>query len=454
LASVNNAEDLVELETAELFFGSSTVEWRPESGDPLGSYKVFPRVETDALSSVFPYTMDNAVFSLGDVLIADVPFSDPMLRNCVLEYTNARGWIWVSEVDQLQIRNVGLCNPFEMVDTDGLDLFTSLTFLWIRDAGPQWSKEDSLKNLPVLNHIRLGRERQGSWNHLDYAWLSGIETLEELNFDLYSNASPEESNWNVIPTLTSVRRLTLPVTGGQQGFLEVIAPMVDLTYLSLRRGAFDDISAISNLVNLIELDLFGLYYLTDLSPLTDMSALQVLSFSQSGTATMLDEAVDLSPLMGKPDLRVLNIQSKKFASLTPLTSLTGLEELQLRTSDIQDISALASLSGLKSLYLGINNISNISPISNLTALETLHLNYNEISDLSVFASTTFPNMKNIQLGSNQITDITALAPERLPANPIINLQENDLDCSEQQAIKALFPSARVDGTYQGENCFP
>lgn len=97
--------------------------------------------------------------------------------------------------------------------------------------------------------------------------------------------------------------------------------------------------------------------------LSDISDLKGLEYCTALTELVLFEnhqIIDISPLSGLTNLRELDLSGNQISDLTPLAKLTNLTELQLSRNQISDLRPLAGLTNLTELDLGWNEISDIA----------------------------------------------------------------------------------------------
>ena len=208
---------------------------------------------------------------------------------------------------------------------------------------------------------------------------------------------------------------------GQLGTLEVFSQDVikDLTGLEFAAGLQIlklggphedgdrqtlDLTPLAGLTNLRILELKR-YDITDLTSLAGLTALEDLHLD----AITLEEAPapDLTPLAGLTNLNVLWISDCFITDLTPLAGLTNVQFLTLLRNNIEDISPLAGLTNLWWLSLDGNWIYDLSPLADLTNLQNLDLSSSGITDLSPLAGLT--NLESLSLGSTGVTDLTPVA---------------------------------------------
>ncbi len=147
--------------------------------------------------------------------------------------------------------------------------------------------------------------------------------------------------------------------------------------LSIIESDIQDISLISNLINLKELYLGG------------------------------NQIFDISALNNLKNLTYLDLGGNQILDISVLSHLTNLTELYLGGNQISDISVLSHLTNLKVLYLYNNQVSDISALGCLTKLTSLNLYNNRVSDISALSNLL--NLIDLDLENNQISDISALS---------------------------------------------
>ncbi len=134
--------------------------------------------------------------------------------------------------------------------------------------------------------------------------------------------------------------------------LSPVATLITLESLSLWGTPGLRINALSNLTNLIYLDIAGCHL------------------------------INLSPLTSLTKLRGLNARHNHIVDINALANLTALEELDLSNNRIHDISALSALQNLTHVWLHHNQITDFTPLANLTRLEQLEIQHNRSTDFN------------------------------------------------------------------------
>ena len=163
-----------------------------------------------------------------------------------------------------------------------------------------------------------------------------------------------------------------------------------------------DLSPLSGLTELEELNLNDNRLITDISPLVNLARLTKLELRSNRIS-------DISPLAGLERLEVLNLEFNDLADLGPLAGLTRLWWLKVSYNRITDISYLAGLARLRGLYLGWNTIVDPSPLRGLSALENLDLRANEIRE-----------------GVDELTSLTKATYIDLRENPAVPSEDFDV----------------------------
>lgn len=275
-------------------------------------------------------------------------------------------------------------------------------------------------------------------------YLDGIENLRNLQkLDLGIGDCSYDCNENQITDISALSGLTnlveLNLGGNSISNLNALKGLINLKKLSLNYNNFNlsndignlsNIDALSRLTNLVELDLGG-NQISDISALKGLSNLKILSLSDTNIT-------DISALSGLTNLVELDLCGSQYAnrnfnsisSLSPLSGLTNLVKLRLGGQQISDISALKGLTNLKTLSLFYNDkISDITPLSGLTNLTSIDLNLCEnLSNLSPLSGLT--NLTNLTLTRNGSVDANAL-------KGLTNLKTLDLFGSPVMNLSAL-----------------
>ena len=274
--------------------------------------------------------------------------------------------------------------------------------------------------------------------------------------------------------LKSVKRLRMR---GFYALPKSITMLTSLVNLDLANSYFYDISALSGLTTLTNLDLSGNENLRDISALSDLKALTKLNLSHNRNLTDLSPLsnlielteldlsfhsmlTDISALSGLTNLKILNLSGKwgesrhselrypaeelpsyygisELSDISPLSKLNRLTDLDLSWNEnLRNISALSNLKTLRKLDLsGTRNLTDFSPLSNLVGLEKLYLSYDyNLTDINTLSFLT--GLTNLDLGSTRIADINPLSGLKALTN--LTLQNTYVsDISPLSDLKAL-----------------
>ena len=182
--------------------------------------------------------------------------------------------------------------------------------------------------------------------------------------------------------------------------------ILNLRALLLSTTETMDLTGLEHAPNLTALELKGdwldvdgksvrIKAISDLSPLSDLTQLTELDLRNNAI-------VDISPLSGLTQLTALSLDDNNISDVSPLTSLTQLQALSLNNNNISDVSPLISLTQLKELYLSNNNISDVSPLTSLTQLKELYLDGNPLSYASIYTHIPVMQAKGIYVWYNPI----------------------------------------------------
>ncbi len=151
--------------------------------------------------------------------------------------------------------------------------------------------------------------------------------------------------------------------------------------------------------------------------LKQLPKLEKFSFEQG----IIDDISVLSELTSLKELELRSITTKidpDYLWKETFDPETGkgytIEELGYDETSITDISFVSNLTGLKSLTISSCLVRDIEPLSGLTNLNFLDLSYNGISDITPLSA--LPQLEYINLTQNVVSDLTPLSgldPEKV-----------------------------------------
>ena len=220
-----------------------------------------------------------------------------------------------------------------------------------------------------------------------------------------------------VSDVAQITSLTARVEGIRN--IEVLRYFTSLEVLDLYGNRISDLSPLSDLTNLKELDISRNYvgFLDktggtgmNLQPLSSLVRLEILSADENGIT-------DLSPLAGLVNLKKLSIEGNVVSSMEGLSRLTQLEEIRAGKNHITDISQLEGLVNLKTLSLESNcfiekepyaekGLADITALESLTSLRWLNISYNYVNSLEPLSK--LPNLEYLNASNNSITDMECM----------------------------------------------
>ena len=139
--------------------------------------------------------------------------------------------------------------------------------------------------------------------------------------------------------------------------------------------------------------------LTDLGPLTKLSALKKVIISDSTVS-------DLMPLRNLNQLEELDISGTRVNSLEPLRYLGHMHSLKLINTPVSNLEVLSGMAALEVLDISKTGVDSLQPLANLTSLKELKFSDTKVSDLSPLAGLT--NLEVLYFNNSAVTDLTPL----------------------------------------------
>ena len=161
------------------------------------------------------------------------------------------------------------------------------------------------------------------------------------------------------------------------------------------------LKGIGCLVNLRQLDLWGISYIDGIEELKNLTALD-LSY------THISSAKSWKPLAELKSLEHLTIDNCKLNSLkgTGIGGLTNLKTLRASECGLKKVDELKNLKKLETLYLDDNRLTNIRALKGLTNLKILGLIGNRLDDVKEVKR--FKKLEKLSLGRNGLKKLPDL----------------------------------------------
>lgn len=161
-----------------------------------------------------------------------------------------------------------------------------------------------------------------------------------------------------------VNNVTVKAPGLNISDLRGLGTFDRIVSLDLSNNKIHDVSELSNLPDLVTLNLSKNYINSDLSELGAKSKLETLNIDSDGNYRLSG----ISAIGSFKRLTSLSLVNQKISDVTPLKGLNLLKDLNLSQNKIVDISPLSSMASLEKLNLENNQIKDILPVTGLPKL--------------------------------------------------------------------------------------
>jgi len=190
------------------------------------------------------------------------------------------------------------------------------------------------------------------------------------------------------------------------------------------------------------LDLSGIREIISLEPLSELSDLTYLDFSETSVE-------DLSPVRNLNKLKVLKANSTLIDDIFNLKYNITLEELEVANTTIDDLGVLSSLHNLQKLNVAQTQVNRINHLKNCPNLVSLNMGGTRIANLGALQDLT--QLKSLDISQTAVRDLGPvialkdLQSLNIAGSAITNLQalselENlrEVNCSNT-AVRDLTP---------------
>ncbi|MFM9950258.1 MAG: COR domain-containing protein [Saprospiraceae bacterium] len=117
---------------------------------------------------------------------------------------------------------------------------------------------------------------------------------------------------------------------------------------------------------------------------------------------------DLSPLSGLSNLQLLDCSSTQVSDLSALSGLSNLQELSCAMTQVIDLSPLSGLYNMEHFWCSATEVSDLSPLSGLYNLKVILCDFTQVSDLSPLSGLY--NLQALMCDSTQVSDLSPLLP--------------------------------------------
>lgn len=322
----------------------------------------------------------------------EIEIADPNLKLAILNNLNKSTDIIYSH----ELKNVVELDAsnYEIKSLMGIEQLYNLRILdlsnnYIQDVSP-------LSNLRKLETLNLYGNGILDLNKLGLIKLKGLKHLKEI--DLGHNVKKE-----IIDDIEYEERLE---------DASLLGEFKQLKRVFLRDNYITDISWLSNLKNLRELDISeNLIPTDDLKVLSNFIKLKKLDLSYLN----LTSVKDIAKIKTLTKLNINNNFSIKDLEL--IENLSNLQNLKMSKTNFNPKKVdLTKLKKLNKLDLSNNNLTDVKFLKTLENLKELNLSYNKIKDISLLN-------QNIKLTYNTFNEIDNLQYEGVP---IIYIDTNNV----------------------------
>ncbi len=227
--------------------------------------------------------------------------------------------------------------------------------------------------------------------------LASISTLSNLETLIITDTAVQAEELPVIGSLSKLQSLTLQNCGlSTSAGLE---KAVNLRYLDLSENTIRNIDALSEMINLQELNLQNNHAVTDLSKLSSLRALTRLDVSGNMLTT-------LSPITGLTGLTYIDASENAITELAKIDQLTMLTYLSVAANELTDVSVLGGCLQLSELDISDNKLTDISALSALQVLTRLNFTNNQVTSLPKWSAGCA--LITIDGSQNQLTSLEPL----------------------------------------------
>ncbi len=198
---------------------------------------------------------------------------------------------------------------------------------------------------------------------------------------------------SAMPRLRELNLDGCTITGDR----ELLGTLPALETLSMNRCAISSLAFLQNAPALKELHL-GSNALGNLTMLTTIPTLEKLDLSDNAVS-------DLTPLQQLPKLTELNVSQNLLVTINPLAVCTGLTVLDVSDNKLTAIDTVSSLTALTSFKAAKNSLVNAAPLAQCLDLQILDLSNNKLSDITALSALT--KLSEFYFSRNTVTTLPA-----------------------------------------------
>ncbi|MBC2328542.1 LapB repeat-containing protein [Listeria swaminathanii] len=243
-----------------------------------------------------------------------------------------------------------------------------------------YAQNNNISDLSMIHDMANLRKVDASSNLITN--LGTFDNLPKLqSLDVHSNRITTTAVIHDLPSLETFNAKTNLITN-----IGTMDNLPELTYVDLSFNRIPSLAPIGDLPELQTLNVSdNNSYLRSMGTLDGLPKLRVLDLHNNYLNYTGTEG-NLSALSDLTNLTELNLRNNVYIDdISGLSTLSKLFYLNLDSNKIEDISALTNLTNLQELTLESNKIEDISPLSDLKNLNKLVVSKNKIIDISPVA---------------------------------------------------------------------
>lgn len=216
-------------------------------------------------------------------------------------------------------------------------------------------------------------------------------------------------NIKLLEKFTNLEELNLHVKIRKNKIPQWLKYISQRYQIKLPERKYIDLSPLEKLSHLKKLDLYGGDF-DDITPVSNIRSMEDLNIS--GT-----HIYDINSLQKLTNLKKLNLFGGSYKNITPIANLFNLEELNLQSTRITNIAQLRNLKKLKILYIHETQVSDLEPVKDLISLERLYISRTKITNFEPLKELT--KLKRLAIDGNQMACVEFI--KDLPNLQILDL---------------------------------
>ncbi len=261
----------------------------------------------------------------------------------------------------------------------------------------------------------------------DIKLLEKFTNLEELDLQHVKIKTTKIPKWLI--SFCQRYRIKLP----KRNYID-LSPLEKLSHLKkldLYGGDFDDITPVSNIRSMEDLNISGtqIYDINSLQKLTNLKKLNLFAMGYS----------DITPLARFTNLEELNLIGTKSTNIEPLRNLRNLKILVIYDSKISDIEPLRNLKNLQTLYISNTKITNFEPLKELTNLEKLYIDGTQMACVEYIKD--LQNLQILHLGGNGLNNLEPL--KQLTKVKTIQFNSDNIKPEQIEDLEKALPETKI-----------